>query len=300
MITVELFRPITQSAEPTPALPLLHRTNLALQILEHALVEDQVELIKELEPVISKVIKDQHGNHVIQKILTIVPREYTDFIINSFRGRVHDLSKNIYACRLIQRVLESGNDADKAMVMEEIDACYGSLFVDQYGNYVTQHVIKYGHPDDQTKMKNLVIADLLTLSKHKFASNVVETCMDSATPEQLRTIRQVLTSPAEDGTDPLPTMIKDQYGNYVIRKLAASRFNHHEVYVLIESRKISQVAREPGTSAVRLRVGTAALRLEEGLRWQAAHRHRPPNRSPFCPAAGGKRIHRTRFANTGA
>lgn len=294
MITVEPYTTRTHN----PLFPLT-QTNLALQILEHALVEDQVELIKELEPVISRVIKDQHGNHVIQKILTIVPREYTDFIINSFRGRVHDLSKNIYACRLIQRVLESGNDADKAMVMEEIDACYGSLFVDQYGNYVTQHVIKYGHPDDRTKMKNLVIADLLTLSKHKFASNVVETCMDSATPEELRTIREVLTSPADDGTDPLPTMIKDQYGNYVIRELASFRLING-IYVLIESRKISQVAREPGTSAVRLRVGTAALRLEEGLRWQAAHRHRPPNRSPFCPAAGGKRIHRARLTNTGA
>lgn len=192
-----------------------------VQVLEHALVEQQVELIKELEPDVLKIVKDQHGNHVIQRIIQLVPREYTDFIMDCFRGRVHELSKHTYGCRVIQRVMEHGTDADKAMVMEEIHTCCQALITDQYGNYVTQHVIRRGRPDDQSKMKSLVIAELLTLSKHKFASNVVEKCIEFGTPEELRTIRTVLTTPDADGNDPLPSMIKDQYGNYVIRKLDA-------------------------------------------------------------------------------
>lgn len=90
--------------------------------------------------------------------------------------------------------------------------------MDQYGNYVTQHVIQHGKPEDRAKIIKIITAQLLTLSKHKFASNVVEKSIESGTDEQRKAIVAQLTAMHSDGTSPLQLMMKDQYGNYVIRK----------------------------------------------------------------------------------
>jgi mRNA-binding protein PUF3 len=92
------------------------------------------------------------------------------------------------------------------------------LITDQYGNYVTQHIIQHGKPEDRAKVVKIVTSQLLTLSKHKFASNVVEKSIQFGSDEQRQAIVAQLTALHSDGTSPLQLMMKDQYGNYVIRK----------------------------------------------------------------------------------
>lgn len=188
------------------------------QALEHVLVEQQAELTKELEPEILRVIRDQNGNHVVQKIIELVPRQCIDFIMNAVRGQVTALASHTYGCRVIQRMLEHGTESDKMEIMMELHASAQILITDQYGNYVAQHVIQNGKPEDRAQMIDLVMAQLLTLSKHKFASNVVEKCIEHGTAEQRTSIREQLTTVGSDGTSPLQQMMRDQYGNYVIRK----------------------------------------------------------------------------------
>ncbi|KAK0710981.1 armadillo-type protein [Lasiosphaeris hirsuta] len=198
----------------------MYACRVVQKALEHILVEQQALLVSELEPDILKVVKDQNGNHVVQKIIELVPRQYIGFIMDCFKGRVSELSSHLYGCRVIQRVLEHGNDEDKTAIMNEIHHCTQMLITDQYGNYVTQHVIQHGKLEDREKVITIVMSQLLTLSKHKFASNVVEKAIEKCTPETRNTIRERLSVVGgEDLNGPLPLMIKDQYGNYVIQKL---------------------------------------------------------------------------------
>lgn len=192
--------------------------------LEHVLVEQQAELTRELEPEILRVIRDQNGNHVVQKIIELVPRQYIDFIMEAIRGQVTGLASHTYGCRVIQRMLEYGNETDKLDIMNELHSSSQILITDQYGNYVAQHVIQNGKTEDRDKIIQLVMAQLLTLSKHKFASNVVEKCIEHGTPEQRTAIRVQLTTVGNDGTSPLQLMMRDQYGNYVIRKSRSFNF----------------------------------------------------------------------------
>lgn len=186
--------------------------------MEHVLVEQQAELTKELESEVLKVIRDQNGNHVIQKIIELVPRQHLDFIMDAVRGQVSALASHAYGCRVIQRMLEHGNEEDKAEIMNELHSSTHLLITDQYGNYVAQHVIQNGKPEDSTRIIELVMNDFLTLSKHKFASNVVEKCIEHGTAAQRLAIREQLTTAGSDGTLPLQQLMRDQYGNYVIRK----------------------------------------------------------------------------------
>jgi mRNA-binding protein PUF3 len=186
--------------------------------LEHVLADQQAELVAELQADVLKCIKDQNGNHVVQKAIERVPTEHIQFVIEAFRGQVNQLATHPYGCRVIQRILEYCKPHDQLYILEELHQCSSLLITDQYGNYVTQHIIQHGKPEDRTKVIRIVQSQLLTLSKHKFASNVVEKSIQFGTEEQRKSIVAQLITPDEEGVNPLQLMMKDQYGNYVIRK----------------------------------------------------------------------------------
>ena len=77
-----------------------------------------MSLVSELEGNILRCVKDQNGNHVIQKIIECLPKEKLDFIIQSFQGQVLQLSTHPYGCRVIQRILEHCQDDHVNTVLE--------------------------------------------------------------------------------------------------------------------------------------------------------------------------------------
>jgi mRNA-binding protein PUF3 len=187
-------------------------------------VDQQAELVKELKADILKCVKDQNGNHVVQKAVERVPIEHIRFIIEIFRGQTHVLAVHTYGCRVIQRILEFCKPQDQAFILEELHACTAPLIPDQYGNYVVQHIIEKGRPDDRAKAIKVVQGQLLQFCKHKYASNVVESAIAFGTPEQRNAILAQLLAPInENATNNLPKthlaiMMADQYANYVVRK----------------------------------------------------------------------------------
>lgn len=55
-----------------------------------------------------RCVRDQNGNHVIQKCIECVPSERIGFIISAFRGQVASLSMHPYGCRVIQVIYYFG------------------------------------------------------------------------------------------------------------------------------------------------------------------------------------------------
>ncbi|KAG7290907.1 hypothetical protein NEMBOFW57_000912 [Staphylotrichum longicolle] len=202
--------------------------------LEHVLVEQQAELAKELEPDLLKVAKDQHGNHVVQQAIALVPRQHIDFIIDGFKNHVCELASHQYGCRVVQRILEHGTEADKAMIMQELHNSAQLLVTDQYGNYVIQHVLEKGSLEDRSRMIAMVTPQLLTLSRHKNASNVVEKCILFGTHQEQRAIRDQLVIGGDDTNSPLFQLMRDQFGNYVIQKLVKALQDNQDQGVLVD------------------------------------------------------------------
>lgn len=65
-------------------------------------VEQQTQMVSELDGSIMKCVRDQNGNHVIQKSIECVPQDRIQFIISAFFGQVVGLSTHPYGCRVIQ------------------------------------------------------------------------------------------------------------------------------------------------------------------------------------------------------
>lgn len=201
----------------------------ALEVID---LDQKTELVHELNGHVMRCVRDQNGNHVIQKCIECMPTEKISFIISSFQGQVAILSTHPYGCRVIQRVLEhcSENSQSRCIVHEILDSAY-ALAQDQYGNYVTQHVLERGRPHERSQIIGKLTGNIVQLSQHKYASNVVEKCLeygDSAERELL--IEEILAE--SEGNDCLLTMMKDQFANYVVQKILEISNNKHREILL--------------------------------------------------------------------
>ena len=56
----------------------------------------------ELDGHVLRCVKDQNGNHVVQKCIEKVEPESLAFIIGAFKGHIYNLSTHSYGCRVIQ------------------------------------------------------------------------------------------------------------------------------------------------------------------------------------------------------
>lgn len=232
--------------------------NLSLQMygcrvvqkaLEHILVEQQAALVGELENHVLKCVKDQNGNHVIQKAIERCAPDTIGFIYSAFLTQVQHLSLHPYGCRVIQRCLERTEwFPSKPRILGELhESMQHGMIADQYGNYVVQHVVQKGSPQDKGQVFRIVIGGLQGFSKHKFASNVVEKCIEFSDDSWRREVVNVLTAPDQrrsEGDTTLVSMIKDNFGNYVIRKFIAPvpTVNHKYQVLTLPCREASRQA----------------------------------------------------------
>uniref|UniRef100_A0A8C7TYM9 Pumilio homolog 1 n=1 Tax=Oncorhynchus mykiss TaxID=8022 RepID=A0A8C7TYM9_ONCMY len=189
-----------------------HVLSLALQMygcrviqkaLEFIPSDQQVisEMVRELDGHVLKCVKDQNGNHVVQKCIECVQPHALHFIIDAFKGQVgHCHHTDILYCVLCLRL----------DLVEQLD---------QYGNYVIQHVLEHGRAEDKSKIVAEIRGNVLGLSQHKFASNVVEKCVSHASRAERAVLIDEVCSLTEGPHSALYTMMKDQYANYVVQKM---------------------------------------------------------------------------------
>ncbi|CAL9088057.1 unnamed protein product [Musa textilis] len=188
----------------------------ALEVIE---LEQKTQLVQELDGNVMRCVRDQNGNHVIQKCIECVPSEKIGFIISAFRGQVANLSTHPYGCRVIQRVLEHCTDISQShCIVDEILQSACLLAQDQYGNYVTQHVLERGKPHERSQIIHSLSGQIVQMSQHKFASNVIEKCFEYGNTEERDYLIKEIVGQTE-GNDNLLVMMKDQFANYVVQKI---------------------------------------------------------------------------------
>jgi pumilio RNA-binding family len=195
-------------------------------------VDQKTELIRELDGNVLKCVRDQNGNHVIQKCIESMPAGRIGFVIAAFRGQVATLSTHPYGCRVIQRILEHCSDDEEThCIIDEILESAFALAHDQYGNYVTQHVLERGKPDERRQIIEKLTGNVVQMSQHKYASNVVEKCLEHAdSTEREFLIEEIMGKSEEDNH--LLAMMKDQFANYVVQKvLEISKDQQREILV---------------------------------------------------------------------
>lgn len=239
----------------------------------------QDALLKELDGSIVDCVQDQNGNHVIQKCIEQVrPITRIDFILNAFKGNMVSMAMHPYGCRVAQRVMENCGEQSVKEALSELIAKIDVLVVDQFANYVVQHIIEAKHQrrdsDERRRVLKAVQDNVLSYSTHKFASNVVEKCLQYGDAQERRElIDKMLERPQGDRRAPCPLvlMMKDPYANYVVQKVIDRAEND-------QHKRVVHLVKENATALKKLTYGKHILtRLES--RKEGKHNHNHNNRS---------------------
>jgi pumilio RNA-binding family len=83
--------------------------------------------------------------------------------------------------------------------LDELLRCTLSLVQDQYGNYVIQHVLEHRKPKEKSAIIMKMKGQVLSMSQHKFASNVVEKCVQyGSKAERTFIVNEILGSKTTD------------------------------------------------------------------------------------------------------
>lgn len=65
-------------------------------------LDQKKKIVLELDGNVMRCVRDQNGNHVVQKCIECVPQDAIQFILSTFYDQVVTLSTHPYGCRVIQ------------------------------------------------------------------------------------------------------------------------------------------------------------------------------------------------------
>jgi len=157
---------------------------------------------------------------VIQKIIECVPPHRITFL-DAFQGNVYELATHPYGCRVLQRCLEHLSEEQKWPLLEEVHKYSINLMQNQFANYVIQFILEHGQPADRDRIITKMRGQVINLARHKIASNVCEKALITAGPELRKKLVDEIMTPPPGVTNPMATMMKDQFANYVLQRALA-------------------------------------------------------------------------------
>ncbi|KAK4667282.1 hypothetical protein QC763_307810 [Podospora pseudopauciseta] len=189
-----------------------HGTRALQKMIEHVSNEVQIQMITDaLKMQVVTLIQDLNGNHVIQKCLNKLSPEQSHFIFNAVGENCIDVGTHRHGCCVLQRCIDHANGQQKAWLIQCITNNAYRLVQDPFGNYVIQYIIDLNEPSFTEPLVAQFRTHILTLSKLKFSSNVVEKCLRCSSEQS----KNMIVSELLDAGSEIERCLRDSYANYV-------------------------------------------------------------------------------------
>ncbi|KAI3821149.1 hypothetical protein L1987_08706 [Smallanthus sonchifolius] len=175
-----------------------HGTRAMQKLLENLTDPYQIALaMAALRPGAARLTNDPNGHHVIQYCLIHFPSDVIMACMEHSHGKVRN--------RLVAEIL--GN----AVLLAE----------DPYGNYVLQHMVGLKVAEFTAGLVRQLQGNFASLSCNKYASNVVEKCLNESGEEISRQIVMELITCSNPSL-----LLTDPYANFVIQSALTVSSGH--------------------------------------------------------------------------
>ncbi|KUJ08544.1 ARM repeat-containing protein [Mollisia scopiformis] len=116
--------------------------------IDHASGEQKAWLIRQISNNAYVLVQDPFGNYVVQYILDLNEPVFTEPLVQMFRGRVGQLSKQKFSSNVIEKCLRCAQEPSKDMLIDEMlqPTELDRLLRDSFANYVIQTALDYANP----------------------------------------------------------------------------------------------------------------------------------------------------------
>ena len=182
-------------------------------IIEHLNSKNEKNIIiSGIKEGFTKLIYDTFGCHVLEKLLTCFEDEYVNFIYSYIFENFLNLTNNSNGIYIVKKILtftQKNNLHEKLKSIVKKNALF--LIKQSYGNFVIQVIIE--NWEDYKEITDLLKGNFFSLSLEKYASNVIERCIEKDKEILENYIHEIIESKC------ISDVMKSNYGNYVVQKV---------------------------------------------------------------------------------
>ncbi|KAJ5093131.1 Armadillo-like helical [Penicillium angulare] len=192
-----------------------HGTRALQKMIEFISTPEQTQtVINALKYHVVQLVQDLNGNHVIQKCLNRLSSEDADFIYKAVGENCVQVGSHRHGCCVLQRCIDHASGAQRARLIGQVIRNAFPLVQDPFGNYVIQYILDLKNDEFTLPLCELFTGSIVTLSKNKFSSNVVEKCLkdDDVAP----VIKHGMIEEMFPNNE-VEKMLRDSYANYVLQ-----------------------------------------------------------------------------------
>merc|ERR1719329_989162 len=180
--------------------------------------EEIVALSLELQGRVREAIRSPHANHVVQKLVEVLPASSLGFVVEEILGAGAEVARHRYGCRVLCRLLQRHSETPMAHMdelIEELLSDASELARHTFGHHVTEMVLQTGSVYQRHAIFCSLNSELTRNAKNRNATYVVERALTSCEEEDRHTlVQQLIGSP-----DCLVSLVENQFGCYVAKAL---------------------------------------------------------------------------------
>jgi len=144
------------------------------EALNTASLDEASEIASALRYQIRAAAVCPHANHVVQKVVELLPPSRTEFVVEELRDVVLEMARHSFACRILCRIVEHRAAAPQTIsLINGFLKHAGELLNHFYGHYVLELTLEHGSHGQRTTIVMAILPRLWSAARQSHASHVL-------------------------------------------------------------------------------------------------------------------------------
>lgn len=207
--------------DSSPSVFQLAVSALGCRVVQAALISANINsgrdlLVNALKPYVLDLYESPHGNHVLAKVIEVIPSSSFGFLIAALASKgMVDVARHRFGCRILERLIEHCDEDDMRNWSMEIIEHAEELSKHKFGNFVIQHLLEFGSLEVRQHIMDRLLQVLPALAMHRSASHVVQSAISHAQQDAV-----ILRALLQSASPSLVEVACNRYGSFVIEQIA--------------------------------------------------------------------------------
>lgn len=182
-------------------------------------VKDTAPLARELMGRVGDAMRSPHANHVLQKIVTLLPVADIQFVIDELHGVALEFSRQRFGCRVLCRLVEKHGAQS---LVDEILPLAAELVRHVWGHHVINSILEHGSATSKEMIWKALRPELEGHAKNRYSTHVVMRALACCTADMQQDLAMTLFGTSEA----LVSLTENQFGCQVAKLLLRMQGNH--------------------------------------------------------------------------
>jgi len=150
-------------------------------------------LASELRGHVVEACKCPHANHVLQKLIVLLPSSSSQFVVDELMAeQVTQIARHKYGCRIIQRLVEQCHPSQVLQLVETLLTDIPLLSRHPYGTHVVQNILQHGSDEHRGRVMEAVVKNIRDLGSEARGCAVVSAALSHGPDSDRAALARIL------------------------------------------------------------------------------------------------------------